>query len=153
MAFQWIETVLTMVKHLGIICLLAVVVCHAGCQTFSKSDVGWGSSKEMWGTMGKKSEEIVYGDAQKLAVLWTDTTMIGPDGKSIRGFAGRVYFNDKQNKPVRVEGELVVYAYDDSSSATKTTADRVYKFREDELQSHYGPSGIGPVVQLLDPLG
>ena len=136
----------------GLLCGLVMLSFQTGCQTIPGRDVSWGSPKEMWGSVGQKKEEkIVYEEPRQLAVIWTDSTMVGGDSLPVRGFAGRVYFNDPKNKPVRVEGEFIVYAYDDSSTPNKTTADRVYKFREEELQSHYSPSGIGPSYSFWIP--
>ncbi len=130
-----------------------VLALQTGCQSLIHREATWsGSAKDMWGGMTlKKDEKIVFEEPHQLAVIWSDSAVVGQDGSPIRGFSGRVYFNNAKNKPARVEGELTVYAYDDTSAGTKTTADRVYKFREEELQSHFSPSGIGPSYSFWIP--
>ncbi len=51
------------------------------------------------------------------AAAWNYCVQHLEDGTSRRGFGGRVYFYDQSaEKPVKVDGNVIVYAYDESVS-------------------------------------
>ena len=50
--------------------------------------------------------------------MWSDAVYTQPGLPPTRGFGGRLYFYDAHDQPVKVEGQLVVYAYDDSPEGT-----------------------------------
>ncbi len=138
-------------RNLIILALLAVMAC-TGCKSALDSrksplvDRSWMSSY-------KKSadEKIEYGQPERIAVIWSDSVASANNVANVRGFGGRIYFYDKDSKPIRANGELTVYAFDDSNETHKTQADRVYKFRQEELQSHFSETALGPSYSVWIP--
>ncbi len=106
-----------------------------------------------WMSSYKKSpdEKIEYGQPERIAVIWSDSVASANNVANVRGFGGRIYFYDKDSKPIRANGELTVYAFDDSNDDRKTQADRVYKFRQEELQSHFSETALGPSYSVWVP--
>lgn len=77
-----------------------------------------------------------------MTALWTDTVLVEA---GVNGFGGRILFygNDKE-KPIKVEGELTVFAYDDTSELPEENVPaRKFVFRAEELEKHYSTSKLG----------
>ncbi len=81
----------------------------------------------------------------RVADVWTDTVLNEPGKVGIRGFGGRVMFYDERDdKPVVVEGTLTVYAFaDDDADLTNSVPEKKFIFPADKLQRHYSESSIG----------
>jgi hypothetical protein len=88
----------------------------------------------------------------KMTALWTDTVLVEA---GVAGFGGRVMFYGKsEDKPIMVEGELTVYAYDDSDGGPDNSVPaRKYVFRTEELSNHYSKSSLGHSYSFWLPWG
>ncbi len=76
--------------------------------------------------------------------VWSDTVLHQAGKTGTRGFGGRViFYGENKEKSIRVDGTLVVYAWDDTEDAANRQADRKYVFKADKLQDHYSNSKIG----------
>src|SRR5262245_6439845 len=84
-----------------------VALAAAGCQTMPDGTKSWGFGQP-------KVQESKYAVPTKMAVIWAPAVLNQPGQVPTRGFGGRVYFYDASNSPVAVEGQLVVYGYDDT---------------------------------------
>jgi len=95
-----------------------------------------------WSWPGAKHESST---PARIAVVWTDTVLNEPGKVGIRGFGGRVMFYDERDdKPVVVEGTLTVYAFaDDDADSTNAVPEKKFIFPADKLQRHYSESSIG----------
>jgi hypothetical protein len=122
-------------------CLPAALMCLAvaasGCTRFDLSkNIPWGShdSKPQVPT--------------RITAVWTDTVLHQPKQPAIRGFGGRLMFYvGKGEDPVRVDGALTVYAYDDTDKSAldseSGTPTRKYVFPGQYLSKHYSKSSLG----------
>ncbi len=144
-------------RHTFAACLCLALAClqfGAGCTSLSMpttSDLMSDFSKvaESLDPYGPKTE---YGEPVRMVALWSDAVLSQPGSKPVRGFGGRIYFYNAENKPVRVEGKLVVYAYDDSSEDERhLNAQRKFEFREEDLPKHYSESELGPSYSVWLP--
>jgi hypothetical protein len=81
----------------------------------------------------------------RMAGTWTDTVQTQPGQKSQRGFGGRIMFYDKhEEKPILVEGQLVVYAFDETNrSVTDNKPTRRYVFPPDQVALRMSKSELG----------
>lgn len=79
---------------------------------------------------------------QRFTALWTDTVLVEA---GVVGFGGRVMFYGRdQDDPIMVEGELTVYAYDDTEEKPANSVPaRKYVFRAEDLSKHYSKSSLG----------
>nr|WP_233200448.1 hypothetical protein [Blastopirellula marina] len=111
-----------------------VVLATSGCASMGKMP------KMPW-----EDDEPEYKMPIKMVANWKDTVRYNPNDPTIRGFGGRVHFYDETNKPVRVQGQLTVYGYNDSKSGPfdPEKPDRKFVFNADQLQSHYSMSKMG----------
>jgi hypothetical protein len=87
---------------------------------------------------------------EKVVAIWTDTVLYQPGQPPVRGFGGRLmFFEAKNDKPVKVDGTLVIYAFDETKrDPGNPKPDRKYVFPPDQLPGHYslakcGKSDIG----------
>ena len=85
------------------------------------------------------------GKPDKIITLWSDTVLTQTGRPPIRGFGGRLMFYEgKKEDPIKVEGTLVVYAFDETDrDANNTRPDRKYVFTPQQLPLHYSKSKIG----------
>ena len=81
---------------------------------------------------------------RQVVPVWSDTVLHQSGVAATRGFGGRLmFYGQDKNKPIKVEGSLVVYAWDDSKGSMERTPDRKYVFPAETLQSHYSASTLG----------
>ncbi|HVW39501.1 MAG TPA: hypothetical protein VHB99_19420, partial [Pirellulales bacterium] len=126
--------------------LLLVVL--SGCAEFNLRD-------KMPGWMGKTGE---FRRPMRVVAIWSDTVLNTPGQPSIRGFGARLmFYEDKKEKPIKVSGTLMVYAFDEAGRAKiDTRPDRKYVFNADQLEKHYSKSELGHSYSIWvpwDPVG
>jgi hypothetical protein len=102
-----------------------------GCATLDLPD------KLDLGGSSEKAERPV-----RMTALWTDTVLVEA---GVVGFGGRIMFYGRGDEdPIQVEGELTVFAYDDTENVGENAVPaRKYVFRAEELAGHYSKSKLG----------
>jgi len=117
------------------------------------------SAADMMSDLSKAAERLdpyghktEYDEPVRMVALWSDAVYSQPGEKPVRGFGGRIYFYNASNKPVRVEGKLVVYAYNDSAEDERhLNAQRKFEFKPEDLHKHYSESELGPSYSVWLP--
>ncbi|MDP1562903.1 MAG: hypothetical protein Q8M16_16110 [Pirellulaceae bacterium] len=136
---------------ISLLILGSVVVANTGCQTWgskSGSTTWWKNSKEPVPPDAPKN----FGEAVKMDIAWKDDVLPGPDGRLQRGVGGRVHFLDKNDKPIRVHGNMTVYGFDEhNGKATSPRPDKRFHFKDEELQNVYSQSSIGHSYNIWLP--
>ena len=126
-----------------------ILTVAAGCQstTFKSGLNPFQSSVE------ETPEEEMEAAPTRMAVIWKETAVSPVGGKATRGFGGRVYFYNNANEPVRANGELTVYAFDDSGMETRASnvPDRKYVFRAEDMDNHFSETELGPSYSIWLP--
>jgi hypothetical protein len=91
--------------------------------------------------------------ANKMLATWTDAVSHNPARPPQRGFGGRLMFFEAQSdKPVKVEGDLVVYAFDEEGrDPSNNKPDRKFVFPAETLESLYSESKIGHSYSVWIP--
>jgi hypothetical protein len=119
---------------------LLALVAVAGCSVPKASD--FKPSKLF--SLGDE-DEPEKGTPVRMVGTWTDTVLTQPGQKSQRGFGGRlVFYGRKEEKPILVEGQLVVYAFDETGrKVTDNRPTRRYVFPADQMPLHMSKSEIG----------
>lgn len=125
---------------------MLIVMMLAGCQGIPdvpRTVLSW----------PKKKTSPPHGDVVKMVGTWKDTVAYRPGSPASRGFGGRIYFYDRENQPTKVEGQLVIYAYDETKSPTGTRSrpDRRYVFSPEQLVGHYSEGVAGPSYSVWLP--
>jgi hypothetical protein len=93
-----------------------------------------------------------YETPEKVIAIWTDATYELPGKAPTRGFGGRVYFYNAKGDVVPVNGQLVVYAFDDSDPHAGTDQPtRKYAFTAEQLTRYYSNSELGASYNIWIP--
>jgi hypothetical protein len=119
---------------LGLLVLLGLLM-PGGCKTLELDSL----SKPAWMGGGKPT----YQTPSRLAVIWADAMLNVPDAPT-RGFGGRIYFYNHKNEAIPVDGQLIVYAYDDSAGVRQgRQPDRKYVFTAEQLTEYFDETQLG----------
>jgi hypothetical protein len=119
----------------------------SGCKSFAPPE--WSKG---WLAEEPKVAESKYTHPARLAVVWSPAVLNSPGKKPTRGFGGRVYFYDGQNRAVPVEGQLVVYGYNDSRpEGSGKSPDRTYAFTPEQFAEHFSPTDLGASYSVWVP--
>lgn len=130
--------------------LLAALVAASGCKSDGWKFASWDVRKAVGLKRdGKPDPET----PSRLVTTWTEATLSRPGETPKRGFGGRLaFFKQDSQDPVRVEGQLVVYAFDESGADPyKTEPTRRYVFPADQLAIYESPSQLGPSYSVWLP--
>src|SRR4029453_7149160 len=126
---------------------LTCAVC-CGCKTITPPN--W--AKSWYTAQEPKVVESKYARPVRMAVIWSPALLNTTGQKPTRGFGGRIYFYDAANKAVPVEGQLVVYGYDDTRVRTDgKTPDRKYAFTPEQFTSHFSETELGASYSVWLP--
>jgi hypothetical protein len=129
----------------------ALALC-VGCG-FGQGD-GWKFAK--WDMPRPFSKEEKKPDPEipsRLATTWVETTLNRTGQRPQRGFGGRLaFFKSDSEDPVRVEGQLVVYAFDETDQDPyRTEPTRRYVFPAEQLSLYESQSKLGPTYSIWLP--
>jgi hypothetical protein len=132
-------------------CLACIVVYGTAAEN-ARAD--W---PKIWPNSQPKIKESRYPIPVKMAVIWSPAVFNQVGKQSTRGFGGRLYFYDHKNEPVAVEGQLVVYVYNDSSPGGENkTPEKKFAFTPEQFTQHYSPTQLGASYSIWvpwDPVG
>jgi len=142
------------IKSLATFLAVTFSVALTGCQTLAP--------KKIAGVEPAKAKQESKLAMPKVAMPWSDDeqprvvapdrvagtwseAVLHQDGKGTRGFGGRLYFYDRSSsEPVRVEGQLVVYAFvEDERNETDHKPTKRYVFPPEQFAKHESSSEIG----------
>lgn len=130
---------------LGLLCSTLLTGCKSEA-------VSWHKAKDPFAKKNaKKSAEPKIGTPERMVVIWKDAVYEHPALPPTRGIGGRVYFYDGEDNPIKVDGEVVVYGFNDTSGRNKAEADRKFVFKQESLASHYNATAIGPSYSIWLP--
>ncbi len=89
----------------------------------------------------------------RLVATWADTVLNKAGQPSQRGFGGRlIFFKEGSQDPIRVDGQLVVYAFDDTDRPDyETHPTRQYVFPREQLPKQESDSKLGPSYSVWLP--
>jgi hypothetical protein len=126
----------------------AAVAILAGCSMPKASD--FKPSKLL--SLGD-DDEPEEGIPVRMVGTWVDTVHTKAGQPAERGFGGRlVFYAAKEEKPILVDGQLVVYAFDETGRAvTDNKPTRRYVFPPDQMPLHMSESELGASYSFFLP--
>ena len=91
----------------------------------------------------------------RLTAVWTDSVYYTAGRPPTRGFGGRLmFYGPGKNRPVRVEGDLVIYAFlEDGRDPSNVRPDRKYVITAEQLERQYSRSEVGHSYSVWVPWG
>ncbi len=134
---------------LSLIALATATGC-AGKSSKSKWSVSNWDVKKAVGMKPEKPDPV---SPERMVATWTDTTLSTAGQSTKRGFGGKLmFFKRGSEDPVRVEGNLVVYAFDETDRPDhETHPTRRYIFPVEEFIRHESDSTLGPTYSFWLP--
>jgi hypothetical protein len=122
-----------------------------GCATLTTPAVAPLAAIPSLGDMLDREEPIA--EPKGVAVVWTNAVLEKEASQPTRGFGGMVtFYGEDRKKPIRVDGQLTVYAYADMSAEREDPVpDRKYVFKPEQLAKHYGVGPLGPSYSIWIP--
>jgi uncharacterized protein (DUF2141 family) len=124
-----------------------------GCQSLTNEKAGR-SDKDPWykfAGFGNKT----YQTPASMAVVWTEDIMVTPGSQPTRGFGGRIYFYNERSQAVPVNGDLVIYGYDELGSLNptgdQTKADKRFRFTAEQFTQHFSRTDLGASYSIWIP--
>ena len=147
--------------------LICLAMLNVGCSSLSMTRKAMMNDKNVNHEMASKTDNQDSQPVEKqsqttfstslgpgparMAVIWKEKILNSPTAAPVRGFAGRIYFYDSDDQIMKVNGELIVYGYDDSQEFRSEVADSKYVFPADRFQEHYSESELGPAYSVWIP--
>jgi hypothetical protein len=122
--------------------LLGCAVVFSGCSQLNlNKKISW-----PW-------EGYFPGRPSKVTAIWSEVMAYYADQEPQRGFGARLFFNDdKSDDPLKVEGMLTVYAFDETNrDPNNVKPDRKYVFTKEQFAKHYTKGKIGPSYNVFIP--
>lgn len=117
-----------------------------GCQSLKAPD--WSKS---WFNQ-PRVQDSKFAVPARMAILWSPAVYNEAGKTPARGFGGRVYFYDAKNKPIAVEGQLLIYAYNNNTQKPESKVpDRKYAFTPEQFTKHYTPTELGASYSIWIP--
>ncbi len=129
--------------------VLLLLALSTGCSALQKKDDG---VERDW--LGRE-KEIEYTIPSKVVAIWSNSVFNEAGKAPVRGLGGRVYFYNAEHHPVRVDGKLSVFLYDDTDAEPNENlnqkATKVEHFTAEQVRSNYSPSEFGSSYSFWVP--
>lgn len=136
------------------LCFLATLVAYAGCAASKSKSRKFAKSLDPRRAIGLKSEKPAQPEIpMRMVSSWTDTVLNQTGQKPQRGFGGRLtFFGQDREKPVRIDGQLVVYAFEETEGQPRSTQPtRRFIFPKEQFVRHESKSALGPSYSIWLP--
>lgn len=144
---------------------VVVMVALSGCQTLAKKETPDGKVKYVVAEDPKEKKAPIVnpvkqltgekpreGNPESIVAIWKDATYTVANQRPTRGFGGRLYFHDRDKNPIVVDGDLVVYGFDDRyKDDPNQVPEKRFVFTREELKHHMSVSSAGPSYSVWLP--
>ncbi len=121
--------------------LVLFVLLLAGCQS-----IGMLTHKPKIPAASEKDPVV------EMICLWEAAEGIGTDGMPTRGFAGQIlFFTAGGKEPVKVEGDIRIYVFDDHAEALSSEPLHQFDFDNQSFQTFLHDTNLGGAYQLFVP--
>ncbi len=127
--------------------LAAIAAISLGCNAMDlNQSLPWSSPKT-------EKDPSKYIEPETMITIWNETLYTAPGQRPTRGFGGRIFFYDKNSRPISVDGELVCYGFDDAFQDGNMTSvpDKKFVFTAEQMTHHFGESDIGASYSIFLP--
>lgn len=148
-------------KWLSAMSLVALWVVAIGALSGCSA---WNLAGKMpWSSSEDKLQKGKFEKPVRMVAIWTPTTLSQPGQPVTRGLGGRLYFYNDVGDTIPVEGQLMVYAYDDSNRQQNVShlksnggvdePDRKFAFTSEQFTDHYSATDLGASYSVWIPWG
>lgn len=126
-----------------------LVTALTGCVSFHPES-GWKWKNPLAKKPELKSSQ--YGEPARMAIIWTPDVMNVPGKPPTRGFGGRLYFYNNLSETIPVDGQLIVYGFDDTDPEKGQVApERRFGFTPEQFTQHFSSTELGASYSIWIP--
>ncbi|MEL6896943.1 MAG: hypothetical protein AAFP90_12625 [Planctomycetota bacterium] len=102
--------------------------------------------------MPKEEEPEPYPTPVKMVVAWTPDIMMRGGHTPTRGFGARMFFYNKESKPIPVDGTIEIHAYEAPRTGEQPKKITPYRFQREKLVKHFSQGDFGASYSLWIPV-
>ena len=124
-----------------------------GCETLTTDSAASKKKKKdsSWFSFKKKEYQV----PQSMTVTWSHDILTLPGKQATRGFGGRFYFYNEKSQAIPVDGDLVVYGFDDTNKQHTTEdlsqATKRFRFTAEQFTTHFSEGELGASYSVWIP--
>ncbi len=123
-----------------------LLLCLAGCESVQDKPAG------LPDFIHRSADQEPVTKPARMAVIWSEAIYRFPGREAVRGFGGRIYFYDDQHQSVPVQGELIVFAFDDTDKdSASNVPSRKFVYTAEQLAQHYSETELGHSYSVWIP--
>jgi hypothetical protein len=139
----------TMTRYLLVTMTVALL---AGCQTIGLDAPKSLSDKLPALTKDSRERAARKSAPTRIVAIWSDAVYSQAGSTPVRGFGGRIYFYNDKHEAVPVEGQLIVYGFDDSTPDNPNkTPNRKFVFTDEQIASRHSVTELGDSYSVWLP--
>jgi hypothetical protein len=134
--------------------LLLCIICCAllpGCASMTEKGKGKSKEDSKWSLFKKKEYQI----PQSMNVTWVHDIISVPGKPPTRGFGGRIYFYNEKSQTIPVDGEVMIYGFDDTlvshEGVGMDQADKRFRFTAEQFTTHFSEGDLGASYSIWVP--
>jgi hypothetical protein len=132
--------------------LTALLVTISGCTSLTGAEPGGWNWKNPFARSKPKVIQSKYGEPARIVAIWTPDVLTMPGKQPTRGFGGRLYFYNNRNETIPVDGQLVVYGFDDTDpDQGKTVPEKRFAFTPEQFTQHFSATDLGASYSIWVP--
>lgn len=140
-----------MKRSIALLTLISLTISSGCASLTSKSDGTTKKKDKSWFSFTKKEYQV----PQSMNVTWAHDVYTIPGKTPTRGFGGRFYFYNEKSQAIPVDGELMVYGFDDTYGTAEydnlNTATKRFKFTSEQLTNHFDEGQLGASYSVWIP--
>ena len=132
---------------------IAMALSTVGCESLTTDSAASKKKKKdsSWFSFKKKEYQV----PQSMNVTWSHDILTLPGKPATRGFGGRFYFYNEKTQAIPVDGDMVVYGFDDTNK-TQTTEDlsqatKRFRFTAEQFTTHFSEGELGASYSVWIP--
>ena len=132
---------------------IAMAISIVGCESLTTDSSASKKKKKdsSWFSFKKKEYQV----PQSMNVTWSHDILTLPGKPATRGFGGRFYFYNEKTQAIPVDGDMVVYGFDDTNK-TQTTEDlsqatKRFRFTAEQFTTHFSEGELGASYSVWIP--
>ena len=132
---------------------IAVGFSTLGCETMTSDSAASKKKKKdsSWFSFKKKEYQV----PQSMTATWSHDILTLPGKAPTRGFGGRFYFYNEKTQAIPVDGDLVVYGFDDTNKQQSTEdlsqANKRFRFTAEQFTTHFTEGELGASYSVWIP--
>ena len=140
-------------KYLVVFAAIAVGVSTMGCESMTSDSAASKKKKKdsSWFSFKKKEYQV----PQSMTATWSHDILTLPGKAPTRGFGGRFYFYNEKTQSIPVDGDLVVYGFDDTNKQQSTEdlsqANKRFRFTAEQFTTHFTEGELGASYSVWIP--